>query len=1097
MRQNGRNVLHMASSVTGATNGTTSKNAVNRTRNLKKDVNQIEVARASNRSEDSFFIDGVSLNHQKVAEIDTKQSKKTAISCTVQTNGKPLELKIDTGASCNIMSKQTFAQVKQEENLQLSSHVTLVAYGGEEIQTVGSTVLSCNLSDQNYSLQFYVVEKNVQSLLGLYDCLRMGLISLNNAVHEISLKENSSFAKDINKEYADLFLDEVGRLPVTYCMKLDKEAQPAVRPAQSIPAAMQHKVKAELERMVSIGVITPISEPTDWVSSMVATHKKNSDEIRLCIDPRDLNKYLKCPHHPMRTVEEVAAQMPNSTVFSVLDAKSPFWQISLDHKSSLLTTFSTPFGRFRFLRMPFGINSASEVFQRAMEQIFAGYPCAVIVDDIIVGGNGEQEHDTNFKKVLDRAREVNMRLNPQKCKFRLSEVSYVGHIFTSKGLQPDPAKTKAITEMLPPDNVTALQRFLGMINYLGKFIPNLSEVSAPLRELTYLKHRISSPPTLKYYDVQKPITLTCDASQFGLGAACLQEDEPVAYASRTLTQTEVRYAQIEKELLAVVFACTKFNDYIYGKQIHIETDHQPLVTILNKPIHTAPARLQRMMLRLQKYNFTITYKKGKHMFLADTLSRSPRNSLDEHTDDRAGFEVMSIQHISSNRLKELQAHTAQDPTLQRLCSIIKSGWPSSQSKLPAEIREYFPFRDELTVDEDVLMKGPRTVVPESLRSEYITIIHRGHPGLDATKRRARGIVFWPSLTKDIEKEVLSCSVCNSMRPHQQKEPLHLHDIPELPWSSVATDIFEWNGQHYLVLVDSYSGWFEIDKLHDLSSSTVITKLKRHFAVHASPHIVFSDNGTQFSSQRFKEFAAAWDFKHTTSSPEYPQANGLAERAVRSAKHLMEKSKRDGSDVFQNLLNLRNVPRDETLGSPAERLMSRQTRTPLPISKSILVPSSKDNVAVKTQLSKKRHCQKTYYDKSSRALRPLIKGEVVRLATSKGHDRIGLVKQLCDEPRSYLVETEGKEYRRNRKHILPVAEPQPQRFEHSDMSFPFVQTPSVESKHKYSTPSEVKGQCTPQGPEKKPLNEDSTRTLSTVPYVTRAGRLCKPNPKYIE
>ena len=133
--------------------------------------------------------------------------------------------------------------------------------------------------------------------------------------------------------------------------------------------------------------------------------------------------------------------------------------------------------------------------------------------------------------------------------------------------------------------------------------------------------------------------------------------------------------------------------------------------------------------------------------------------------------------------------------------------------------------------------------------------------------------------------------------------------------------------------------------------------------------------------------------------------------MRSAKHLVEKSKRDGSDVFQNLLNLRNVPRDQTLGSPAERLMSRQARTSLPISKSILVPASKNNVAVKNQISKKRHCQKTYYDKSSRTLRPLLQGEVVRLATSKGHDRIGLVTQLCDEPRSYPVEVEGREYRR--------------------------------------------------------------------------------------
>lgn len=233
-----------------------------------------------------------------------------------------------------------------------------------------------------------------------------------------------------------------------------------------------------------MGFRSPVSEPTDWVSSMVVTHKKNTDEIRLCIDPRDLNKFLKRPRHPMRTVEEVSVQMPNSTVFSVLNAKSSFWQILLNQKSSLLTTFSTPFGRFRFLRMPFGINSASKVFQYTMEQIFAGYPCAIIVDDIIMGRNGEEEHDENLKRELNRAREVNLRLNPQKCKFRLSEVSYVGHIFTNKGLRADPEKTKAITKMQPPDNVTALQHFLGMINYLGKFISNLSELSAPLIELT-------------------------------------------------------------------------------------------------------------------------------------------------------------------------------------------------------------------------------------------------------------------------------------------------------------------------------------------------------------------------------------------------------------------------------------------------------------------------------------------------------------------------------------------------------------------------------------------------------------------------------------
>lgn len=215
-----------------------------------------------------------------------------------------------------------------------------------------------------------------------------------------------------------------------------------------------------------------------------------------------------------------------------------------------------------------------------MEQIFAGLPCAIIVDDIIVGGKHLKEHDENLQKVLDRARKVRLRLNPQKCRFQLKEVSYVGHVFTEQGLKSDPAKIQAITDIPPPQDKAALQRFLGMINYLGKFIPNHSNIAAPLHQLLHkdiawtwtdqqqnafdtLKQCVTSPPVLRYYDVQTPVTLTCDASQYGLGGACLQNGSPVAYASRTLTEKEKKYAQIEKELLAVVFACFKFYDYIY------------------------------------------------------------------------------------------------------------------------------------------------------------------------------------------------------------------------------------------------------------------------------------------------------------------------------------------------------------------------------------------------------------------------------------------------------------------------------------------------------------------------------------------------------
>uniref|UniRef100_A0A3P9QD55 Gypsy retrotransposon integrase-like protein 1 n=1 Tax=Poecilia reticulata TaxID=8081 RepID=A0A3P9QD55_POERE len=289
------------------------------------------------------------------------------------------------------------------------------------------------------------------------------------------------------------------------------------------------------------------------------------------------------------------------------------------------------------------------------------------------------------------------------------------------------------------------------------------------------------------------------------------------------------------------------------------------------------------------------------------------------------------------------------------------------------------------------MEEQKTVIPLSLQKTYVGILHRGHPEAEATKRRARGIVFWPTMTRDIDEEVQACSVCNSTKPHQQKAPLQLHPIPQLLWSTEATSIFEWRNRHY------YSGWFEIDLLHDLTSATVIGKLKHHFAVHGASHSLISDNGRQFTSQCFKDFAKKWDFTQVTSSPEYPQSNGLAERAIHSAKSLMEKSYRDKTDIFLSLLNLRNVLCDTVLGSPAQRLMSRQTRTTLPLPKELLAPDMCNPEDVSAKLLNKTLAQKVYYDRMSQPLQPLKKGQVVRLQTPKGYDRMGTIKEMCSEP----------------------------------------------------------------------------------------------------
>ncbi|KAL9960046.1 hypothetical protein ACROYT_G033443 [Oculina patagonica] len=1036
---------------------------------------------------------------------------KREIYCTMEINGKQVEIKIDTGAKCNVITLDLFKRICRNEKIDHTKAVQLVAYGRDTLATLGTVKFEVHTRSISRSLEFHVIDKPVTPLLGLTDSLSLNLIQLHSEVHEVEAAD--AFRAAILEDYKDLFEGDLGNLPVVYKMRLDPNATPVVRPSRRIPLAMEESVRNELDRMVKIGAIVPVSEPTEWVSQMVAAKKKDGS-IRICIDPRDLNKALRRPHHPMRTVEDVASRMPNATVFSTLDARSGFWQIKLDYQSSLLTTFSTPFGRYRFLRMPFGLTSASEVFQRAMEELFAGYPCAIIVDDLLVWGEGTADHDVNLKKVLQRAREVDMKLCSKKCKFRLDQVSYVGHQFTKGGLKPDEAKVTAIREMPTPNDPEALRRFLGMANYLHKFISNFSKKTAPLRELLRndthwsweqvqqrafeaLKEDISQPPVLRYFDPSKSVTLSVDASKSGLGAAYLQDGCPVAYASRALTEAETRYAQIEKELLAATFACKKFHDFIYGRQATIETDHKPLTAIVNKPLHLAPARLQRMLLLLQKYNLKFVYKKGTELHVADTLSRA---YTDEKADSEADeqMDILSLTSISPARMAELQRHTLAGPVMKKVAHFIANGWPAKSKSIPPEVQPYFPIRDELIVDDGIILKGLRVVVPETLRREYVQQLHKGHPGIDATKRRAREVVYWPSMLLDIDSAVASCQPCNSAKPHQQKEPLLMHPVPDLPWSFVSADIFDWNGLQYLILVDSYSGWFEMNTISDLSSKTVIQKMKRHFAAHGIPTRLLTDNGPQFSSREFERFASEWSFEHVTSSPYFPQSNGLVENSVKQAKNLLDKCKKDGSDPLLGLLNLRNVPRDQILGSPAQRLMSRRTRCVLPVAKKLLTPKTLISRDVSSRLELKRRQQKSYFDQHAKPLPPLSPQQVVRLQTDKGYQKLGIVKQPSAQPRSYIVHADGKEYRRNRRHLLSVPEPA------TDQDVPPPSSPVVPSDHNVIPSPPVASPTTPKTPAKSAVPQQSSANAPVRPqvsargpegYVTRSGRVSRPNPKF--
>ena len=307
--------------------------------------------------------------------------------------------------------------------------------------------------------------------------------------------------------------------------------------------------------------------------------------------------------HPIPRVNEALAQLAGATIFTKLDANSGFWQIPLSPESHPLTTFITPFGRYHFNKLLFGISSAPELFQRRMSTILEGLEGVVCLIDGVLGiGKNEAEHDTRLMQVLERLESVGVTLNRETCAFRQSSVKFLGHLIGQDGVRADPEKTSAIRDMETPQSVSDLRRFLGMVNQLGKFSPQISELTQPLRKLLStkrawllgpeqeqafgrVKEKLLKPSTLVLYNPQVELKISADASSFELRTVLFQKEDdnwkPVAYASRSMSETERRYAQIEKEALAVTWACEKFTDYILGRKFLIESDHKPLIPLLN------------------------------------------------------------------------------------------------------------------------------------------------------------------------------------------------------------------------------------------------------------------------------------------------------------------------------------------------------------------------------------------------------------------------------------------------------------------------------------------------------------------------------------
>ncbi|KAK2724332.1 hypothetical protein QYM36_000994, partial [Artemia franciscana] len=492
--------------------------------------------------------------------IDKGSGKDEAPVPLTLNNQLSVNFKIDTGAQANVIPKNIFNKLDPKPNLQ-STKQRLTSYCGARIPVIGT----CDLT------------------LGYRSSIDLNLIKL---VLNVNVEQTS-----IDEKYKSPF-EGIGRLEGECNIHLKDGSIPTVYPARRVPEALKDKLQDELNRIERDRIIEKVMKPTEWVNSMVMIKKKNGT-VRLCIDPVDLNKCIKRPYYPIPTLEDVTAKLHGAKVLSKMDA-----------------------------RMPFGLLSAQDEFQSHMEEAFEGLEgVAIIIDDILVYGANQEEHDERLQAVMERALEKGVKYNKDKCSFSASSVCYFGHVIGADGMKPDPEKLRAIEEMPRPQSCKELLTLLGMLIYLAKYIPDLSTRNKRLQDI--LK-------CISFFNYKSlNVELKVDASSHGLGANLCSDGEVVAYASHALSKTEQKYSQLEKELYTIVYGCKHFHHYLYGRRVNVITDHCPLETIVRNPIHKAPPRVQRLMLQLQAYNLHLQFRPGSEIPIANALSHLHLPDIDE------------------------------------------------------------------------------------------------------------------------------------------------------------------------------------------------------------------------------------------------------------------------------------------------------------------------------------------------------------------------------------------------------------------------------------------------------------------------------------
>ncbi|XP_026530779.1 uncharacterized protein K02A2.6-like, partial [Notechis scutatus] len=730
-------------------------------------------------------------------------SRKIRVRVTIEK--RPCVMEVDSGSSLSMVSWKTLKQLISDILRQDLSTQKLILkdYQGNRIPVAGSSHVQVSFKDHTATLPLTIVDKDRPSLLGLqwFAPLGIELAGINQTVSD-------DWEAALVRDFQEVFTEQLGKYkgsPISF--NLCPDIAPIRLKPRRVPFALKPTIDKQLDKLIAQGVLEPIANAR-WETPIV-TPIKPDRSLRICGDYKaTLNHALQQSAYPVPVVQHLLHSLGGGKVFAKLDLAQAYQQLPVDAETAEAQTIVTHRGAFKCNRLQFGVSVAPGIFQSLMERLLQGIKGVVpYFDDVLIAAPTRSQLEKRLRMVLQKFKDAGLKVKKEKCQLCTERVEFLGYLLDKQGIHPTEKKLAAIKNAPRPRNKTDLQQAFQQV-----------------------KDLLTSDAVLIQYNETLPLTVTCDASPFGVGAILSHvlpngTEAPIAFFSRTLSKTERNYSQLDKEALAIVSAIKRFHEYVYGRSFSIITDHKPLLGILagDKPTpHILSPRMTRWSEFLAAYDYQLRHRPGKAIPHADALS-----------------------------------------------------WPEIE---PNDTFKPFKNRQtELFSQKGCVLWGDRVIIPERLRNKVLKLLHDGHPGIVRMKALARSYAWWPAMDGQIETWVATCNKCQETRSAPPKAPPTEWETPRGPWSRIHIDFAgPTKGHTFLITVDAYSNWLEVNKMKNTTTEAVVKKLNRLFATHGLPDVLVSDNGPQFTALAFEQYLADRGIRHVLTSPAHPAANGRAE-----------------------------------------------------------------------------------------------------------------------------------------------------------------------------------------------------------------------------